>query len=54
MKKFIVSYNTENFRNLQIVIWTDDRTNVRGILKKHLGNKSFTINRITQEVVNDD
>ena len=51
MNKYLVSYNTPLHRNLLIVIWADDKTKARGILKRHLGNTTFTINRITKEDV---
>ena len=52
MKAYLVEYTPESGYKQQIVIHCNSRSDVRGILKKHLDNKPFTINRITERSVN--
>lgn len=54
MAKYLVQYSTTEHKKLLIVIWGKDKSEVRKMLKRHLGNTLFTINRITEEVVNDE
>ena len=54
MAKYLVQYSTPEFRKLLIVIWAKDHEEVRKMLKRHLGNTLFKINRITEEDVIDE
>lgn len=54
MKKYLVTYNTDKFLGLQIVIHCKDRNEARAILKKHLGSQTFTVKKITEENVNEN
>lgn len=53
MKRYLVNYNIPNFRNRLIVIWGKDKSEVKKMLKRHLGNTNYTINRITEEDVDE-
>lgn len=54
MNKYLVSYNIPNWRNRLIVIWGKDKSEVKKMLKRHLGGQPYTINKITLEDVDDD
>lgn len=54
MARYLVSYNIENFRNRLIVIWAKDKNEAKKMFKRHMGNKPYTINRITEEDVNEN
>ena len=49
-----VVYSTPEHDKSEIVIWSDNKSEVKQILKKHLGNKKFTINRITERHVAEE
>ena len=53
MARYLISYNIENFRNRLIVILAKDKNDAKKMLKRHMGNKQYTINKITEENVND-
>ncbi len=53
-KSWLVEYSTDQWPTHQIVIYCNDRSEVRGILKKHLGKTPFRITRITERSVNRD
>lgn len=46
MKKFYVVYSHGIFDHSEIVIWCDERKDVRKILKKHLGHDDFIVKTI--------
>lgn len=54
MAKYLVQYSTPLHNKLLIVIWGKDKNEVKKMLKRHLGNTLFTINKITLEDVSDD
>lgn len=53
MNKYLVQYSTRDFKRLLIVIWGNNKEDVKKMLKRHLGNALFTINRITEVDVNE-
>lgn len=53
MAKWVVQYSTPLHNKLLIVIWGKDKNEVKKMLKRHLGNTLFTINRITKEDVEE-
>ena len=46
-KAWFVDYATDTWDHCYIVIHCDERSDVRKVLKKHLGTDSFKINRTT-------
>ena len=54
MTRWLVDYDTPEWKHHKIIIWCKTRSEVRGILKNHLGNNKFSINRITKEGVLDE
>lgn len=49
MTKYLVQYSTPQFKKLLIVIWGKDKNEAKKMLKRHLGDMCYTINRITEE-----
>lgn len=53
-RRWIVDYKTPTWEHSLIEIHCDDKSEIRKILKKHLGSDNFKINRITERVVNNE
>ena len=53
MGKWLVQYSTPLHNKLLIVIWGKDKSEVKKMLKRHLGSTLFTINKITREDVDE-
>lgn len=53
MRRWIVDYKTQTCDHMFIEIHCADKSEVRAILKKHLGRAEFKINKITENVVAD-
>lgn len=54
MKGWLVVYSTPMHDSHTIVVRCEKRSDVRAIVKKHLGSADFTINRITERSVMSD
>lgn len=48
MNKYLVQYSTRDFKKLLIVIWGNNKEDVKKMLKRHLGNTLYTINKISE------
>ena len=53
-KAWFVDYATDDWEHCYIVIHCATKADAKAMLKKHLGNASFKINRITEWSVDDD
>ena len=53
-RKYLVLYTTAQFNKLPIVIWAKDKSEAKKMLKRHLGKTLYTIDRITDENVEED
>ena len=54
MAKYLVQYSTPQFKKLYIAIWAKDKAEAKKMLKRHLGSTLYTIDKITEEDVNDE
>lgn len=48
MKRYLVEYSTGSWSGLRIAVKCETRADVRPILKRHLGNREFHIDNITE------
>lgn len=52
MKRYLVEYSVAGWTGLRISIKCETRADIRGILKRHLGNRDFHIDHITECSIN--
>lgn len=53
MAKYLVQYSTPQFNKQAICVWAKDKSEAKKMLKRHLGNTLFTINKITVDDVSE-